>query len=230
VAELVLALDLPTAAEALELLDRLPRLKWVKVGPILMTREGPQLIRALLSRGLQVFLDLKWHDIPNTVAGAVTAAREMGVGMATVHTLGGGAMLEAAVLAAGSDLVLLGVTVLTSLDAVSYGRAVGRTDVALPAEVERLGAIAVDAGLGGIVCSPKEVSVLRRGLGPEPYIVVPGIRGLSDSLGDQSRVATATDAARSGATHLVVGRPILQASDPAAALERLMKEAQCTDS
>jgi orotidine-5'-phosphate decarboxylase len=230
VADLILALDLPRAADALAFLDQVPQARWVKLGPILMTREGPGFVRTLLDRGLKVFLDLKWHDIPNTVAGAVTAARELGVTMATVHTLGGRAMLDAAVVAAGTDLALIGVTVLTSFDSETYGRAVGRTDVALPQEAERLALIAADAGLRGVVCSTKEVSLLRRLLGPEQYIVVPGIRRRSDPLADQTRVATARDAAGNGATHLVVGRPLLQAANPAAALEEFMKEAQCTGS
>jgi len=229
-AEVVLALDLPRADDALEFLDRIPAVKWVKVGSILMSREGPPLIRILLGRGLKVFLDLKWHDIPNTVAGAVAAAREIGVQMATVHTLGGRAMLDAAVLAAGGELDLIGVTVLTSFDAASYARALGRTEVALPQEVERLALLAVEAGLRGVVCSPKEVSLLHRRLGPESYLVVPGIRGRADPHEDQARVATARDAATSGATHLVVGRPVLQADDPAEALGTLLKEAECIGS
>jgi orotidine-5'-phosphate decarboxylase len=230
VADLILALDLPRAADALAFLDRVPETRWIKLGPILMTREGPSFVRTLLDRGIKVFLDLKWHDIPNTVAGAVTAAREIGVTMATVHTLGGRAMLEAAVVAAGTDLALIGVTVLTSFDSMSYGQALGRTEVALPQEAERLAGIAADAGLRGVVCSAKEVSLLRRLLGPEQYIVVPGIRRRSDPLGDQTRVATASDAVADGATHLVVGRPVLQAANPAAALEQFMREAQCTGS
>jgi orotidine-5'-phosphate decarboxylase len=227
VAELVVALDLPTASDALSLLDRLPSLRWVKVGSILMTREGPSLVRNLIQRGLQVFLDLKWHDIPNTVAGAVTAARELGVAMATVHTLGGRAMLEAAAVAAGGELSLVGVTVLTSHDAPDYQQTVGRRRIDLGAEVERLALLAMDAGLQGVVCSPKEVSLLRERLGPAPYLVVPGIRRGSDERGDQVRVASAEDATRRGATHLVVGRPVLQAQDPAGALEELMKEVRC---
>lgn len=226
-AELILALDLPRAADALSLLDQLPDLRWVKLGSILMTREGPGLIRQLAGRGLKVFLDLKWHDIPNTVAGAVAAAREMGASMATVHTLGGAAMLEAAVVAAGSELDLVGVTVLTSHDPSEYSRAVGRKDVDLSREVERQAVVAARAGLRGVVCSPLEVSLLRRRLGPDLYIVVPGIRRRSDASGDQSRVATAEDASANGATHLVVGRPVLQAPDPAAALEEFMREARC---
>ena len=228
--EVILALDVPRAADALTLLDRVPELRWVKVGPILMTREGPSLVRTLLGRGLKVFLDLKWHDIPHTVAGAVAAAREIGVSMATVHTLGGSDMLEAAAVAAGPDLALIGVTVLTSHDPASYARAVGRSEVDLPPETERQALAATEAGLRGVVCSAEEVSLLRRRLGPEPYLVVPGIRRRSDARGDQARVATARDASDSGATHLVIGRPILLAPDPAAVLEEFMKEARCAAS
>src|SRR5918997_5184110 len=127
--ELVLALDTPRAADALRVLEQLPALQWVKVGSILMTRDGPDFVRQLIGRGLKVFLDLKWHDIPNTVAGAVTAARELGVSMATVHTIGGAAMLEAAAEAGGEEVALVGVTVLTSHDSQNYGRAVGRAEV-----------------------------------------------------------------------------------------------------
>jgi orotidine-5'-phosphate decarboxylase len=230
VSELILALDVPGADAARRLLDQLPELGWVKVGPVLMTREGPALVHELTGRGLKVFLDLKWHDIPNTVAGAVTAARELGVAMATVHTLGGKAMLEAAVSAAGGDLALVGVTVLTSHDSASYAAAIGRGQVDLKHEVERQALIAVEAGLRGVVCSPEEVPLLHKRLGPERYIVVPGIRRRSDPIADQARVATAEDAARDGATHLVVGRPVLQAADPAAALGEFMKEARCVGS
>jgi orotidine-5'-phosphate decarboxylase len=177
-----------------------------------------------------VFLDLKWHDIPNTVAGAVRAARELGVAMATVHTLGGRIMMEAATEAAGGILELVGVTVLTSHDEVSYGRAVGVEDVSLGDEVARLADEAVAAGLAGVVCSPAEIEVVRRVLPEGARLVVPGIRSESDPAGDQVRVATAAAAAAAGATHLVVGRPILHAPDPAAALERLAKEAACVPS
>ena len=229
-AELVLALDLPRAADALRLVDELPELRWVKLGPVLMTREGPDFLRELIERGLQVFLDLKWHDIPNTVSGAVTAARETGVAMATVHTLGGRAMMEAAAVAAGGELALVGVTVLTSHDQASYSRAVGRPDVELTREVERQALIAIEAGLNGVVCSPQEVSLLHRRLGPDRYLVVPGIRRGSDPAGDQARVATARDAVASGATHLVIGRPVLEAPSPAAAFGELLKEVQCIGS
>lgn len=226
-AELILALDTPRGADALRLLDRLPALQWVKVGSILMTRDGPDFVRQLTARGLKVFLDLKWHDIPNTVAGAVTAAREIGVAMATVHTLGGRAMLEAAAVAAGGELSLLGVTVLTSHEPGSYAKALGRSEADIPREVERLALVAAEAGLQGVVCSPQEVSLLRRRLGPGLLIVVPGIRRRTDPAADQVRVATARDAVANGATHLVVGRPVLHAPDPVAVLESFMEEARC---
>jgi orotidine-5'-phosphate decarboxylase len=192
-----------------------------------MTREGPVFIHTLIERGLQVFLDLKWHDIPNTVAGAVTAAREFGVGMATLHTLGGAAMMEAAVAAAGDTLALVGVTVLTSHDADSYGGAVGRRSVDLGEEVRRLTKASATAGLAGVVCSPHEVALVRGVLGDRGRIVVPGIRRGADARGDQVRVATAKDAVEDGATHLVVGRPVLQASDPAATFREFLEEARC---
>lgn len=226
-AEVVLALDLSTAAEAMRFLERIPTTPWVKVGSILMTREGPALIRALVARGHRVFLDLKWHDIPNTVAGAVRAARELGVSMATVHTLGGRTMMEAATEASGGVLELVGVTVLTSHDELSYARAVGRDGVGVGDEVARLADEAVAAGFAGVVCSPAEIEAVRRVLPDGAQIVVPGIRAESDPAGDQVRIATAAVAAAAGATHLVVGRPLLHAADPVAALARLAAEANC---
>jgi orotidine-5'-phosphate decarboxylase len=229
-AEVVLALDLPSGTEAMRLLERIPTTPWVKVGSMLMTREGAPLVRALVTRGHRVFLDLKWHDIPNTVAGAVRAARELGVAMATVHTLGGRAMMEAATEASGGVLELVGVTVLTSHDEVSYARAVGRDGISVADEVARLADEAVAAGLAGVVCSPAEIEVVCRVLPDGARVVVPGIRAESDPAGDQVRIATAAAAAAAGATHLVVGRPILHAADPAAALARLSAEAQCVRS
>ncbi len=228
-AEVVLALDLPNRSEAMRLLDRLPEARWVKVGSILMTREGAPFIRELIGRGLRVFLDLKWHDIPNTVAGSVTAARELGVSMATVHALGGRTMMEAASAAAG-EVALVGVTVLTSHDAASYGRATGRRRVSLAGEVVRQTQEAVAAGLAGIVCSAAEIASARRALPADAILVVPGIRREDEAVGDQVRVATAREAAESGATHLVVGRPVLRAVDPADALRRLLEEARCVAS
>ena len=217
-AELILALDLPDRNAALGLLDRLPALRWVKVGSRLMTAEGPALVREVVSRGLSVFLDLKWHDIPNTVSEAVTSARGLGVRMVTVHTLGGPAMLRAAADAAGDELAVVGVTVLTSHDEGEYAATLGRPAVRLLDEAARLARSAVSAGLAGVVCSPLEIERIRTGLGPDPLIIVPGIRRSADAALDQHRTATPADAVRHGATHLVVGRPVLHAPDPAAAL------------
>jgi orotidine-5'-phosphate decarboxylase len=229
-AEIIVALDLPDGAQALDLVERLPEAHWVKVGSILMTREGPTLVRTLISRGLRVFLDLKWHDIPNTVAEAVSAARDTGVSLATVHTLGGEAMMAAAARAARGTVALVGVTVLTSHSAADYGEAVGRSVSDLGGEVTRLAKAAARAGLQGVVCSPREVTLARSALPQGSLVVVPGIRGAGDAVGDQVRVAGAREAALAGATHLVVGRPVLQAADPAAALRELREEAACVSS
>jgi len=217
-AELILALDLPDRAAALGMLDRLPALRWVKVGSRLMTAEGPALVREVVSRGLSVFLDLKWHDIPSTVQEAVTSARGLGVRMVTVHTLGGPAMLRAAADAAGDELAVIGVTVLTSHDEAEYAATLGRPAVRLLDEAARLARSAVSAGLAGVVCSPLEIERIRTGLGPDPLILVPGIRRPGDEAFDQRRTATPAEAVQQGATHLVVGRPVLHAPDPAVAL------------
>jgi orotidine-5'-phosphate decarboxylase len=224
-AEIIAALDLPSASDAERWLDRVPALRWVKIGPVLMTRSGAPFVERLVARGLSVFLDLKWHDIPNTVAGAAEGARALGVRMATVHTLGGRAMLEAAVAAAGPELGLVGVTVLTSLDAQAYGTAVGRSGVDAIAEVSRLASVARDAGLRGAVCSPLEAEAVHAVLGPGRWVVVPGIRRPGDPTGDQARTASPAEAVRRGATHLVIGRPLLAAADPAAVLAELGREA-----
>jgi orotidine-5'-phosphate decarboxylase len=224
-AEVILALDLPRAADALRLLDRLPRLKWVKVGSVLMTREGAPFIAALRARGLEIFLDLKWHDIPNTVAGAVSAAVDLGVSMATVHTLGGGTMMEAAVQAAGGKVRLVGVTVLTSHDDTTFGKVLGRTGVGIAAEVVRLARSAQSAGLDGVVCSPLEIGQLRASLGRDALIVVPGIRRPGDSAGDQQRTASPEAAVAAGASHLVVGRPVIESRVPEEALGSMLEAA-----
>jgi orotidine-5'-phosphate decarboxylase len=223
VADLVVAFDLPDGRAALALASRLPGLKWAKLGPVLYVREGPALVRELAARGVRVFLDLKWHDIPSTVAGAVTGARELGVAMATVHCLGGRAMLEAAARAAGPDLPLVGVTVLTSHDAADFEGVLGRGVPDLGFEAERLARIAVHAGLRGVVASGHELALLREALGADPWIVVPGIRLPGDAAGDQARTLAPDEAVRRGATHLVVGRPITEARDPVAAYRRLVE-------
>ncbi len=222
-AEIIVALDLP-AMEARRLLDRVPEARWVKVGAILFAEDGPGLVRELLARGLSVFLDLKWHDIPHTVAGAVSRARDLGVAMATVHACGGREMLEAARDAAGEAVGIVAVTVLTSHSPESYAAATGRTTVDVGAEVERLAALAFGSGLRGVVCSPLEVATVRAGATPGGWIVVPGIRRSGDPAGDQARTAAPRAAASAGATHLVVGRPILTAGDPRSVFLEMARE------
>jgi len=227
-AELILALDLPSGAEAFRLLDRVPDARWVKIGPILFTSAGPPLVRALKARGLEIFLDLKWHDIPNTVAGAITAAVEEGVSLVTIHTLGGQAMTEAAARAADGRVAIVGVTVLTSHDPVSFAGVVGRAVPDLEAEVVRLARMAGQAGLSGVVCSPHEIRAVRAALPARAWVVVPGIRRAEDAAGDQARTAAPGAAASAGATHLVAGRPVLLAADPATAFRAMSAEAAGT--
>ena len=227
-AELVLALDLPTADQALTVLKQCRGVVWVKLGSVLFTATGPSLVAELARRGHRVFLDLKWHDIPNTVRGAVSRARSLGVEMVTVHALGGGAMLQAAKEAADHDLAVVAVTVLTSHTSSSFGGVVGRHDPDLEGEVERLARLAVGAGLDGVVASPLEAARLRSVLGSRALLVTPGIRRTMDATGDQARVATVSAAVRAGATHLVVGRPVIEAADPASAWAALAEElAEC---
>lgn len=224
-AEVVVAFDLAHGRDALALAGRLPGLRWAKLGPVLFVREGPALVREFTALGIQVFLDLKWHDIPSTVAGAVTAARELGVAMATVHTLGGRTMLDAAVRAGGPDLALIGVTVLTSHDAGGLEAVLGRGVPDVGFEAGRLARSALQAGLRGVVASGQELGLLRETFGAEPWIVVPGVRFSGDGAGDQIRTVTPEDAVRRGATHLVVGRPITEAADPVAAYRRMVAAA-----
>jgi orotidine-5'-phosphate decarboxylase len=226
VAEIIVALDLPSRDEALQWLDRAGEIRWAKVGSVLFTREGPAFVRELIDRGLQVFLDLKWHDIPNTVAGAVEGARELGVAMATVHTLGGIDMMRAAAVAAEGKVGVVGVTVLTSHTPEGYGVATGRGTVDAVEEVRRLAKSAAGAGLRGIVCSPHEVAAVRAVMPAGGWIVVPGIRRPGEAAGDQSRVAGPAEAVQAGATHLVIGRPLLQASDPKAAVREFQEAAR----
>jgi orotidine-5'-phosphate decarboxylase len=196
----------------------------VKVGSVLFTAAGPEVVGELRAAGRQVFLDLKWHDIPNTVAGAVRAARQLGAAMVTVHALGGGDMLRAAKEAAGPRMAVVAVTVLTSHDPATLAALLGRERVDPMAEVERLADLARSAGLDGVVCSPLEAAALRARMGPGALLVTPGIRGAGATRGDQARVAAAAEAVRAGATHLVVGRPVLEAADPVAAWQALARE------
>ena len=220
-AELIVAFDLPGGREALALAARLPGLRWAKIGPVLYTREGPAIVREFIARGVRVFLDLKWHDIPSIVEEAVAAAAEQGVAMATVHTLGGPAMLTAAS-GAARNVALVGVTILTSHDTAEVERVLGRGVPDLGFEAERLARLAVEARLRGVVASGRELALLRAALGADLWIVVPGIREAGDSTADQRRTVTAADAVRLGATHLVVGRHLTGAGDPTGVYQRLV--------
>jgi len=229
--QLFVALDVDTVAEARALADRLRGVVGgFKIGSRLFTSEGPAFVEELASRGDRVFLDLKFHDIPNTVAGAVTAATRLGVWMVNVHASGGGAMMRAARSAADEEAarrsrpapLLIAVTMLTSLDQEALSEIGFTTSVA--GQVERLAALTESAGLDGVVASPQEIAIIRRRCGPDFAIVTPGIRGAGDTKGDQSRTLSAADALAAGASYLVVGRPIIAAADPRAAAERIADE------
>jgi len=223
---LIVALDFPNAEAAFDLLDRLDsKCVWFKVGLELFVAGGPALIQPLVERGCSIFLDLKFNDIPNTVAGAVRSAASLGVRMMTVHASGGPTMLAAAQSALdglANPPQLLAVTVLTSMDQAQVNAVgVGRSPAA---QVELLARMGLSAGINGFVCSPQEVATLRTLAGPEAVLVIPGIRPAGGEVGDQKRVATPAEALRQGASYLVVGRPITQAADPAAAAEGILAE------
>lgn len=243
---LILALDMPSPEAALSLVDavsptespagQLPgvvrrRLAWVKVGHELFTAGGPDVVRALRQRGLRIFLDLKYHDIPNTVARAAEAATGLGVAMFNVHAAGGREMMAAAVAAARRRSEELGlprplvvaVTVLTSLDQTALHREVGLSGT-VEAHVERFALAAREAGCDGVVASPREVERVKAACGPNFLTVTPGVRPGGAEAGDQRRTLTPGGAILAGADYLVVGRPISQAPDPAAALERILTE------
>ena len=220
---LVVALDRSSRDEILQLAQRLSGAAGVlKLGLQAFVANGPSLVRELAGRGERVFLDLKLHDIPNTVAKAVGEAAQLGVHMVTIHASGGPRMMEAAVKAAeGSDLLLLGVTVLTSLDDAQM-RAVGYRDGA-SISADRLAKLAADAGVGGVVASPLEIAMIRRRCGAGLKIVTPGIRAAGEARGDQVRTMAPGEAIRAGADYIVVGRPITEASDPRAAAEKIVE-------
>jgi len=223
---LIVALDVPDAASATRLVNQLEgTCQWFKVGLELFVAAGPAVIEPLVAAGHSVFLDLKLHDIPNTVAAAVRSATALGVEMMTLHAAGGPAMLAAAKSAlegVANPPELLAVTVLTSMDQAQVN-AVG-LDRSPAEQVAVLARMGLEAGLRGFVCSPKEVAALRALTGPDGVLVVPGIRPAGAAIGDQKRIATPADALRQGASFLVVGRPITQAPDPAEAAAAILKE------
>ena len=221
---LMVALDMASLDRMRELVDTLDeKVEWYKVGKQLFTRFGPEPVKILKARGRNVFLDLKFHDIPNTVAHAVQSAADIGADMVNVHAGGGDAMLRAAA-RAGTDngILVVAVTVLTSLDDEAL-RAAGIHDTA-EKQVVRLARLAQNAGLPGVVCSGREIPLLRQECGPKFQLVVPGIRPAGTAHGDQKRVMTPADAARQGADYIVVGRPIREADDPLRAAEDVLKE------
>lgn len=221
--KIIVALDLPDAAPALGLVERLGEAAdWYKVGAQLFTAAGPDVVRQLKDRGKKVFLDLKYHDIPSTVARAVQAARALGVDMLTVHAAGGSTMLRAARDAAGADgPLVVAVTVLTSMAAPDLEEVWGRRPDTVRDEVLRLAALAAAAGLDGVVASAGEAETLKRRHGPGFRVVTPGIRPPGDDAADQVRTATPAAAARAGADYLVVGRSIVAAPDPVGVLQRV---------
>ena len=223
---LIVALDVPNASAAIELVDRLEgTCAWFKVGLELFVAAGPAVLEPLIARGYSIFLDLKFHDIPNTVAGAVRSAASLGVRMMTIHALGGPTMLTAARSAIdgiSNPPELLAVTILTSMD-VDQVSAIGLKRQ--PSEqVELLARMGLKSGIRGFVCSPHEVGKLRNLTGPEGVLVIPGIRPAGAETGDQKRIATPADALRDGASYLVVGRPITQSPNPAQAADAILHE------
>ena len=224
--KIIIALDYPSATPALALADKLqPSLCRLKVGKELFTATGPALLEQLMNRGFEIFLDLKFHDIPNTTAQACKAAAGFGVWMVNVHALGGRKMLEAAREAIASSArqpKLIAVTLLTSM---AQDDLAGIGINATPAEmVLRLATLARECGLDGVVCSAQEAALLRKQCGTDFCLVTPGIRPVQASLDDQLRVMTPQAALRAGASYLVIGRPITQAVDPLQALLDINKE------
>lgn len=222
----IVALDVASGDEALAIVRALgERCRFYKVGSELFVSEGPRIIRALRDEfGADVFLDLKFHDIPNTVAGAVRSAAALGVRLLTVHASGGRAMLEAAREAAGTECGVLGVTVLTSFDDASLARSWGRRGLSIEGEVLRLAGEAAEAGLHGIVCGGNEAAAVAAAYGERLALLVPGIRLAGGDAHDQRRVVTPRAAQAAGARYVVLGRAVTAASDQRAAMEKVLAE------
>ncbi|HAD81321.1 MAG: orotidine 5'-phosphate decarboxylase [Candidatus Edwardsbacteria bacterium RIFOXYD12_FULL_50_11] len=230
---LIVALDVPDLKQAQNLIDRLgSSVNFYKVGNQLFTSCGPKIVELIKERGHQVFLDLKYHDIPNTVARAAQAAYELGVDMFNMHAMGGFSMMETAATtvtnSASSDKktkpVMLGVTVLTSMDEATFQDVLGTPGRSIEEQVLHLARLSQSAGLDGVVASPHEIAMLRQELGSEFVILTPGIRPADSSSDDQKRFLTPGQAISTGADYLVVGRPITAAKDPADAATKIIKE------
>lgn len=220
---LIIALDVNSSRQAQQVVQSVgASASTFKVGKQLFTAEGPQIVRDLISSGKKVFLDLKYHDIPNTVSSAVREANALGVSMLTVHASGGSKMLKAAADAASPSTLVLAVTVLTSLSDEDLSEIGVAGNVA--AQVLRLAGLARANGIRGLVASAHEARELRRELGEDFAIVTPGVRPSGSAKGDQARVVTPADALRAGASHIVVGRPITEAADPARAAREILDE------
>ena len=220
---LIVALDFPAKAKALALVSALAgAVSTYKIGLQLYTAEGPEIIRAVAATGAKIFLDLKLHDIPSTVAKAVAAAGELGVQMLTVHLSGGRAMLSAAVEAGSPNLSLLGVTVLTSATLETLSET--GVNSGIEEQVLRLAELGRNSGLDGLITSPHEVRILRERLGDQMKLITPGVRPSWAAANDQKRFTTPNEALKSGADYLVIGRPITADPDPRAAVDRLLAE------
>jgi orotidine-5'-phosphate decarboxylase len=221
--KIIVALDVPTKVAALDLVDQLrEQISFFKIGLQLYTAEGPEIVRAVLSTGAKVWLDLKLHDIPNTVARAVDSASNLGVQMLTIHLSGGSEMICAATAARADNLLILGVTVLTSATEQTL-REIGIADK-VDDQVLRLAKLGVDAEIDGIVASPHEIKALRHEFGDEIKIAVPGIRPARSEAGDQKRVMTPRQALDAGADYLVIGRPITTHPNPREAVAKILAE------
>ena len=218
----IVALDVASSRDALALVHRLgDACRFYKIGSELFTREGPAVVKAVVDEGCDVFLDLKFHDIPNTVREAARAAASLGARLLTVHASGGSAMLQAAVEGAGRDCGVLAVTVLTSLDPAALGIAWGRQQLLVDEEVLRLAGLAGAAGAHGIVCSGREAPAIHAAFGDSLALLVPGIRLEGGDAHDQARTSTPREAARAGARYLVLGRAVTAAPDPTAAMAQV---------
>lgn len=222
--ELITVLDVDTTEEALHIIEASAGCAWYKIGSQLFTRCGPAIVELVLGMGRRVMLDLKYHDIPNTVEHAAAGATALGAGLFTLHASGGRAMIAAARKAVeGAPTQILAVTILTSFDDATLKSDIGLHETAAQA-VPRLAKLAVESGAHGIVCSPQEITLVRAAVGPGPLIVTPGIRPAWSTKDDQARIMTPAQARDAGASMIVVGRPILKHANPAEAVRLIQEE------